>query len=249
MSRTENAVDPFELSKLYKYLRVVDVADALDGIGYFNIGLMAPEIRPLWLGMKFWGAALTIRCVPANRPMWKLDSTEDIVNAHGIWFKEVGIVGYGDLSSPGTCSSPTPAVAARSASGGRRTRWARSSRARSVSSPTATAATPTRLPLRKRRSARATAGARSSPVASRSSRSRARSHAVESQVRPGDIVGCDDDGVLVVPIEVAQEVAVHARAILLSDMRARRRHYERLGKPMDATVDHEAVEEYYAQFS
>ena len=50
------------------------------------------------------------------------------------------------------------------------------------------------------------------------------------------------------PLEVAAEVAVHARAILLADMRARRRHYERLGKALDATVDAEAVEAYYRQF-
>ena len=44
--------------------------DALDGIGYFNIGLMDKEVRPLWQGMHFWGEAATIRCVPSNRPMW-----------------------------------------------------------------------------------------------------------------------------------------------------------------------------------
>jgi regulator of RNase E activity RraA len=65
------------------------------------------------------------------------------------------------------------------------------------------------------------------------------------QVRPGDLVGCDDDGVVVVPVEVAEQVAVHARAVLLADMRARRRLYERLGKAPDATVDCEAVEIYY----
>jgi regulator of RNase E activity RraA len=69
------------------------------------------------------------------------------------------------------------------------------------------------------------------------------------QVRPGDIVGCDDDGIVVVPIEVAQEVATHARAILLADMRSRRKHYQTLGKEMDSTVDFEAVESYYAQFN
>src|SRR5918997_3622953 len=101
MSNTQNSIDPFEVRKLYKYLRVVDVADALDGIGYFNIGLMSPQIRPLWLGMKFWGPALTIRCVPSNRPMWKLDTTDEIVRAHGIWFKEVGNKGVGDLIQEG----------------------------------------------------------------------------------------------------------------------------------------------------
>ncbi len=67
-----------------------------------------------------------------------------------------------------------------------------------------------------------------------------------TQVNPGDMVGCDDDGVIVVPAEVADEVAVHARAILLADMRVRRKHYEALGITPDSSVDHEAVEEYYA---
>jgi len=65
------------------------------------------------------------------------------------------------------------------------------------------------------------------------------------QVRPGDIVGCDDDGVVVVPLEVAPQVAVHARAILLADMRARRGLYEKLGMAPDHTVDFQTVEEYY----
>jgi len=96
-----NSIDPFEIRKLYKYLRVVDVCDAMDGIGYFDIGLMDADVRPLWPGMMFWGVALTVRCVPVNRPMWKLDATEDIVNAHGIWFKEVGNIGYRDKIKPG----------------------------------------------------------------------------------------------------------------------------------------------------
>ena len=65
------------------------------------------------------------------------------------------------------------------------------------------------------------------------------------QVRPGDMVGCDDDGVVVVPAEVAAEVAVHARAILLADMNARRRHYDAQGKTRDSTVDVDAVLAYY----
>ena len=60
------------VAALYKYLRVVDVVDAMDGIGYFDIGLLDPEIRPLWLGMRFWGPAATVRCVPSNRPFLRL---------------------------------------------------------------------------------------------------------------------------------------------------------------------------------
>src|SRR4051794_7481530 len=87
----ERQANPSGLAKRFKYLRVVDVCDALDGIGYFNVGLVAPEIRPLWLGMRFWGAAFTVRCVPANRPMWPLPTTAEIVDAHNIWFNKVGL--------------------------------------------------------------------------------------------------------------------------------------------------------------
>src|SRR5690606_13742055 len=65
------------------------------------------------------------------------------------------------------------------------------------------------------------------------------------QVRPGDMVGCDDDGVIVVPAEVAHEVATHARAILLADMYKRRMHYDALGMQPDRTVDVDAVLAYY----
>jgi regulator of RNase E activity RraA len=67
-----------------------------------------------------------------------------------------------------------------------------------------------------------------------------------AQVRPGDIVGCDDDGLIVVPIEVAKEVAMHAKAVLLADMHSRGRRYEKLNREKDASVDTEAVERYYA---
>ena len=79
--------DANDLNSLYRHLRVCDVADALDGIGYFNLTLMARDIRPLWAGMKFWGQAATMRAVPSNKPMWILDSTQDIVEAHRIWFE------------------------------------------------------------------------------------------------------------------------------------------------------------------
>ena len=65
------------------------------------------------------------------------------------------------------------------------------------------------------------------------------------QVRPGDLVGCDNDGIVVVPLEIAAEVAKHAQAILLADMRGRKGLYQRLGMAPDETVDVETVEAYY----
>jgi hypothetical protein len=52
-----------------------------------------------------------------------------------------------------------------------------------------------------------------------------------------------------VPAHVAEEVAVHARAVLLDDMRARTALYKRLGARPDETVDVEMVEAYYQQLA
>ena len=38
---------------------------------------------------------------------------------------------------------------------------------------------------------------------------------------------------------------MHARGVLLADMRGRRKLYERLGMSPDPTVDYETVEAYY----
>lgn len=239
-------MDPFELRKLYRYLRVVDVCDALDGIGYFDIGLMSPEVRPLWLGMKFWGPAITIRCVPSNRPMWKLETTEDIVNAHGVWFREVGSIGLGGKIKPGhvivtdTGGGPEVGFWGSANSLGAMADGAVGIITDGYCRDTAEVALQ-KTPICARARGRTIIPGRIMVAE------------VECavgcggvQVRPGDMVGCDDDGVVVVPQEVAEEVAVHARAILLSDMRARRGYYARLGMEPDSTVDHEAVEAYYA---
>lgn len=240
--------DPFELRGLYRYLRVADVCDALDGIGYFDIGLLWPEIRPLWPGMKFWGVALTIRCVPANRPMWRLSSTEEIVDAHGIWFKEVpnpsldGLIraghvvvtdtgGAGEVgfwgSNNGLGAIAAGAVGIVTDGYCRDTAEVALQRTPICACARGRTIVPGRIQVVEVQTTIGCGGA---------------------QVRPGDIVGCDDDGVIVVPLEVAAEVAVHARAVLLADMRGRRRLYERLGMPPDETVDVQAVEAYYRQF-
>ena len=250
MTLTEkaNGDDPFELRRLYKYLRVADVVDAMDGIGYFNIGLISPEVRPLWPGMKFWGAAFTIRCVPANRPMWRLTTTEEIVGAHGVWFKEVGNVAYGDQIQEGHV------IVTDTGGSGEVGFWGSANSLGAVASGAVGIVTDgycrdtaevvlQQTPICARLRGRTIIPGRIEVVEVQT-----RIACGGVQVRPGDIVGCDDDGVVVVPLEVAGEVAVHARAILLADMRARRAYYERLGKQPDATVDAEAVEAYYRQF-
>ena len=233
----------------FRYLRVTDVVDAMDGMGYFDIGLMDPAVRPLWLGIKFWGLALTVRCVPSNRPMWKLDTTEDIVADHARWYaKYPNPVRLGDLVTPGCVivmdtggakevgywgSNNSLGMIARGAVGIVTDGECRDTYEVALQ----------KTPVCCRRRGR--------PIIP------GRIMAVEAntvvacggvQVAPGDIVGCDDDGVVVVPQDIAAEVAKHAAAVLIADMHGRRRLYERLGMPYDETVDVDNVEAYYAQF-
>ena len=55
-------------------------------------------------------------------------------------------------------------------------------------------------------------------------------------VSAGDYIGGDDDGVVVVPRALAEEVARRAALIQHQDRPARRDAYERLGLPLDDTV-------------
>ena len=245
---TATELDPYHLRRYFEPLRVVDVVDAMDGIGYFNIGLVSQEIRPLWLGMKFWGPAVTQRCVPANKPMWTLDTTQDIVEAHRIWFEKMGHKGRGlnDLVKPGSV------VVTDVGSTGEVGFWG----SENVLGLQAAGA----VGIVTNGYCRDTAevAMQKTPMVCRS-RGRTiipgRIEVVElnttigiggAQVRPGDIVGCDDDGLVVVPIEIAKEVALHAKSVLAADMRSRGRRYEKLGMAPDASVDVDALDSYYA---
>jgi regulator of RNase E activity RraA len=238
--------DPFAVRKLYQPLRVVDVADAMDGMGYFDIGLMDKDIRPLWLGMKFWGVALTIRCVPANQPMWKLSTTEEIVNAHGIWFSKMGNIGFQHLIKPGhALITDTGGAKEVGFWGSANTLHAMRDGAVGIITNGCCRDTG-EIALQKTPVCARARGRTIIPGRIEVAEVNGRIGCGGVQVRAGDIVGCDDDGVIVVPLEIAAEVAVHARAILLADMRARGGLYRDLGMPPDDTVDAEAVERYFA---
>lgn len=235
----------YELRKLFKYVRVADVVDALDGIGYRNIGLVDPSIQPLWRPMKFYGVAVTLRFVPSHKPMWKLNSTDEIVGSIGSWFKDVGHVKIDPYLKEGSV------VVSDCGSAGEMGYWGSNNTLSLMAAGVVGVVT--------NGFARDTGEItmQKAPVVARS-RGRTmfsgRTVDVEAQtpigcggaqVRPGDMVVCDDDGVVVVPQEVIEKVAVNAVAILLDDMRGRRKYYETLNKEYDISVDVDTVSAYY----
>ena len=61
-------LDPYHIRKYFEPLRVVDVADAHRRHRLFQHRARQPaKSGPLWLGMKFWGPAVTQRCVPGQQ--------------------------------------------------------------------------------------------------------------------------------------------------------------------------------------
>jgi regulator of RNase E activity RraA len=55
-------------------------------------------------------------------------------------------------------------------------------------------------------------------------------------IRPGDVIVADGDGVVCVPREYAEPVALEAGKILAGDKSARKNLYQELGRDPDKTV-------------
>jgi len=242
----EPSVDPYKLAARFnKFLRVTDVTDGLDAVGRADLTLMDPAVRPLWMGMKFWGPAVTMRVVPTNRRMPILER-KDALRQHEIWRTMGGWHAKLEDHIQKGC------VIVTSTNGARECGYWGSNNSLSmqlrgvVGIVTDGYARDTdEIILQK------------NPVACRGIGRTIIPGRVELMdvqvpvscggvlVRPGDIVGCDWDGVVVVPIEVAEDVLAIAAQIAINDKKARRRLYEKLGRQPDETVDWEAAAEYF----
>lgn len=245
--------DMYALAERFRhYLRVTDVVDGLDAVGRADITLMDPAIRPLWFGLRFWGPAVTMRVVPANQRLRPI-TRDEALRQHGIWFSEreqrLGEFGRNlrlqEHVRPGC-------VIVTSTGGARETGYWGSNNSLAMQAAGAAGIVTEgqcrdtdEVILQK------------TPVASRGIGRPiipGRVELVDLQVpvgcggvlvRPGDLIGCDWDGVVVVPQEVAEDVLYFAARIAIDDKKSRRRLYERMGKEPDETVDWEAAAEYF----
>jgi 4-hydroxy-4-methyl-2-oxoglutarate aldolase len=237
--------DTYALAKFFKHFRTTDVTDALDAVGRADITLMDERIKPLWQGIRFWGPAVTTRALPANVRMRAPLSVEDAVRSHGIWFSEHGRMGVGEHVKPGCVVVTATAgcmetgiwgsnnaldMVARGAVGVLTDGHARDTD-ELISQKTPIACRARGRPIIP---GRVTFAGVNEPVACGG-----------VLLRPGDIVGVDGDGAVVVPQEVVEDVIRIAAAILVADAKGRRRLFERLGMPFDESVDVEGMETFY----
>lgn len=229
------------LLSLYEGLRVADVSDGMDMAGYPHQGLVDPAIHPSWVNYKelshiIRGIALTVRYVPTqkqDRPKPGEDFSQWEGNFYGTYSSEafmplihrgviivIDDVEEKDIGSIG--SNNVLAWKERGAIGV----------VTDASSRDTDEVALEEFPLYLREKGRGIRPGRNE---------------LESVNRPvsiggvlvcpGDVVVADGDGVIVVPREVAAEVAAHAQAVLDKDKAGRKNLYQRLGMPMDKTVE------------
>jgi regulator of RNase E activity RraA len=231
-----------KILKAFDGLRVADVTDGMDFVGLKNIGLMDPEIHPVWKDVKdyshrFVGIAVTVRYVPTQRaaPPAGL-SYEEFRAREGKWYSELSFEPFGELIRPGTAVviDEAPNADVGSIGSNNIMSWKLKGAVGVVTDATARdtdEVATERMPLYLRKVGRGIRPWRNE---------------VESVnrpvvvggvlVNPGDVIVADGEGVLVVPRDVALTVADFAHKIIEEDKAGRRALYKKLGLPEDSSV-------------
>lgn len=229
------------LLKMYEGLRVADVSDGMDMVGLPDQGLVDAAIHPSWVDYKelshiIRGIALTVRYVPtmkSDRP----EPDEDFSSWEGNFYNTYSSEAFAPLIHNGVVVVIDDVEEKDIGSIGSNNILAWTERGAvgvvtDASSRDTDEVAIEGVPLYLREKGRGIRPGRNE---------------LESVNRPvtiggvlvcpGDVVVADGDGVVVVPRRVAVEVAVNAQAVLEGDKAGRRSLYERLGIPMDQTVE------------
>jgi 4-hydroxy-4-methyl-2-oxoglutarate aldolase len=222
------------LLTLYQDLRVCDVRDGMDALGYFHYGSLEPIIRPLWR-TRAYGLAQTVRYLPFIGPEPRLSAeayrrewtpmyyqkictypwTKEIKKGNFIVIDQSGL-NVGLIGSNNSLECFNSGAAGFLTNGGVRDTdeiilqkipfWSKS-----------IAQTMVQVRLQY--------DAGNVPVA-----------IAGVQIRPDDMVVADGDGVIVVPQEIVAEVAAWAHEEHNQDKQTRREHYRAAGLTPDETV-------------
>lgn len=225
----------------YEGLRVADVSDGLDALGFVGNMLVDPAIHPLWKDPENYahrviGIAVTARYVPGNEPLpGNLPEAEYDAWA-GSWYnekssepfvpllREGSVVVIDDVDNDvGSIGSANIMI------------WKLKGAVGVITDSTARDTDEIitqQIPLYFRGPGRGIRPGRNEiesvnlPIV-----------VGDVQVRPGDVIVADGDGIVCVPREVALEVAAYAHKIIEGDKSARRDLYKALGLPADPSID------------
>jgi 4-hydroxy-4-methyl-2-oxoglutarate aldolase len=224
-----------EILETVSHLRVTDIRDGLDWMGYHHFGTVSPDIRPLWR-TKSAGFAHTMRHIPTQQTVPTMTPDEYTKWAYEYWYGEVWANDMADLIDDttflviDTCNTQTPAVgsmdsmiwAALGAKGCLTNGGARDTDETLISK---------HLPIWSRwvvqpmYQGRVEWGGHSVPVE------------IGGQlVRPGDLIVADGDGAIVVPEEIIDGVLKYAIQESEQDKIARGYLFEALGIPQNEST-------------
>ena len=244
-SQKKTAPTDEDLLKLYKGLRVADVSDGMDMVGLIDVGLMAPEIAPLWKDIKEFkhqltGIAFTVRYVPTNRRTIPRDTTiEGCKKWRDQWYTTISPEPFiKDLRPGNILIIENPKDGDTGSVGSNNSMLWKKNGALGIISSGGIRDTDEIIKqgipvytdyLQRGRGIRPGRNEylyHNKPVV-----------VGDVLVYPGDVIVADGDGVIVVPRKYALEVAIAAKEELRLDKNARRKLYEELGLPVDFTVE------------
>jgi 4-hydroxy-4-methyl-2-oxoglutarate aldolase len=230
-----------QVLKLFEGLRLSDVTDGMDKVGLTNVGLMSPEIKPLWRDTEHFthcitGIAVTARYVPTNKAHAPEMNSKAFNAWYDKWYSTISAERFVPLIRKGTILviEEPQGVDTGTIGSNNIMRWKTKG---CVGVVTNNGARDTdqiiveKIPLYFRQAGRGVPPGRNE---------------IESVnrpvvcggvlVEPGDVIFADGDGVIVVPRAKAKDVAEYARATVEKDKKSRLNLYKMLGLPIDDTV-------------
>lgn len=229
-----DATDRSRLLELYEDLRVADVRDGMDWLMLHGIGSADPAIRPLWR-TRVCGFARTMRYLPTNKKIPDMSPDEYTRYAYDYWYGEVTNDRIQDDILPGDIVMIDASDTNVGIMGSNVVLAYLKAGARGIVTNGGCRDTDEvimqKVPMWSRHCSQTMNQGRvefddkNIPVAIGG-----------TLVRPEDMVVADGDGVVVVPLERAEEVAKYARQELDNDKQGRRRLYDDLGWEPDDTV-------------
>jgi 4-hydroxy-4-methyl-2-oxoglutarate aldolase len=230
---TESTKDRQKLLDLYKDLRVADVRDGMDWNMMHHYGSMSLSIRPLWR-TRAVGIARTARYLPYEGSIPKM-SPEEYTEWSGWYYQNVCTYPWMQEIQPGDFividQSSVDAGLMGSNNGLAGVRNGARGYVTNGGVRDTDEVILEKIPF--------WSAFVSQPMVQGRLRFDAMNVPVNVggvQVNPGDIVVADGDGVIVVPHQIAFEVAKYAHQELSGDKAGRRRLYEELGMELDDTV-------------